>query len=97
LKATIVSHSPVPDGVSAEIHRFGFILEDNGGMSPYTGTVSLRTARALVAPSEDGHAFIGMLRAIVSTATVDYDSLIGRQFDDHFWATALRTVGPKRL
>jgi hypothetical protein len=84
LKATIVSHAPVPDGDSGEIHRFGFVLEDNGGMSPYTGTISLRTARVLVARLEDGHAFIGMLRAIVTTVTVDYDSLIGRQFDDHF-------------
>jgi len=32
----------------------------------------------------DGHALIGMLRAIVTTAAADYDSLIGQRFDDHF-------------
>ena len=53
-------------------------------MSPYTRTISLRTARVLVARLEDGDAFIGMLRAIVTTATADYDSLIGQRFHDHF-------------
>jgi hypothetical protein len=84
LKAAIVSQAPAPAGDSAEVHRLGFVLEDNGGMSPYTGTISLRTAQVLAARLEDGHAFIGMLIAIVTTATVDYDSLIGQQFDDHF-------------
>jgi len=37
------------------------------------------------------------MRAIVTTATVDYVSLIGRQFDDHFRMTALRAFGPKWL
>ena len=84
MKATIVSRAALVDGDSGEIHRFGFVLEDNGGMSPYTRTISLRTARVLVARLEDGHAFIGMLRAIVTTATADYDSLIGQRFHDHF-------------
>jgi hypothetical protein len=84
VKATLVSHAPVPDEDSAEIHRFEFVLEDNAGRSPYRGMISLRTARVLVANVEDRHAFIGMLRAIVTTATDDYDSLIGQHFDDRF-------------
>ena len=84
VKATLVSHAPAPDEDSAEIHRFGFVLTDNAGMSPYRGMISLRTARVLVANVEDRHAFIVMLKAVVTTASDHYDSLIGQQFGDHF-------------
>jgi hypothetical protein len=82
VKATIVSHSPVPDGESEQIYRFGFVLEAENGAPPYMESVSLRTARVLVAHLEDGNAFVEMLRTIVATDAVQYDSLIGRTFDD---------------
>jgi len=84
MKATIVSHSPVPDGESEQIYRFGFVLEAENGAPPYAESVSLRTARVLVAHLENGNAFVQMLMAMVATDAADYDSLIGRQFDDHF-------------
>jgi hypothetical protein len=84
MKATIVSHAPVPDGESEQIYRFGFLLEAEGDAPPYAESVSLRTARVLVAYLEDGNAFVEMLRAIVATDANNYDSLIGCKFDDHF-------------
>jgi len=84
VKATILSHSPVPDGESEQIYRFGFVVEAENGAPPYTESVSLRTARVLVAHLEDGNAFVEMLRAIVATGAADYDSLVGRTFDDDF-------------
>jgi hypothetical protein len=57
-------------------------LAENGA-PPYVETISLRTARVLVAHLEDGNAFVEMLRAIVAIDVADYDSLIGRRFDDH--------------
>jgi hypothetical protein len=84
MKATIVSHSPVPDGESEQIYRFGFVLEAENDAPPYTESVSLRTARVLVAHLEDGNAFVEMLRVMVQTSALDYDSLIGRRFDDKF-------------
>jgi hypothetical protein len=83
MKATVASHSPVPDGESEQIYRFGFVLEAENGAPPYAETISLRTARVLVAHLEDGNAFVEMLRAIVAIDVADYDSLIGRRFDDH--------------
>jgi hypothetical protein len=82
MKATILWHTPVTSAASAEIYRFGFALEDGSGTPPYTGMVSLRTARVLVAELHNGTAFIGMLRAIVETLEADYDSLVGQQFHD---------------
>jgi hypothetical protein len=72
----------VPDGESEQIHRFGFVLESESGPPPYKEAISLRTARVLVAHLEDGNAFVEMLRAIVATDAADYNSLIGRKFDD---------------
>jgi hypothetical protein len=83
MKASILSHYKVPDGAEEEIHRFMYILED-GMTVPHSETVSLRTARVLVAMLEDGNAFVRMLREIVRTETVDYDTLIGRSFVDRF-------------
>ena len=83
MKATIVSHSPVPDGEFEQIYRFGFVLESGGSAPPYAEAVSLRTARVLVNHLEDGNAFVAMLRTIVATDAASYDSLIGRTFDDH--------------
>jgi hypothetical protein len=83
MKATILSHHMVPDGAEAEIHRFMFCLED-GITVPHAETISLRTARVLVAMLEDGNAFVKMLREIVRTKPADYDLLIGRSFTDHF-------------
>ena len=44
--------------------------------------ISLRTARVIVADSEDGNAFVSMLREIVAAAPGSYDLLIGRAFAD---------------
>jgi hypothetical protein len=74
---------PIPDGESEQIYRFGSVLEAENGAPPYVETISLRTARVLVAHLEDGNAFVEMLRAIVAIDVADYDSLIGRRFDDH--------------
>jgi hypothetical protein len=82
MKATIVSHSPVSDGESEQLYRFGFVLEAESGAPPYAESVTLRTARVLVAHLENGNAFVGMLKAIVATNAADYDSLIGHTFDD---------------
>lgn len=83
MKATVISHSRLPDG-HAEIHRFGFLLDDGGSNRPYAETISLRTARVIVAHLEDGNAFIKMLREIVATTPGDYDLLVGRCFADQF-------------
>lgn len=83
MKATILSHENVPTPNSAEIHRFGFELDD-GRAPPLRESVSLRTARVIVANLEDGNAFIKMLQAIVRAAPAEYDSLVGKVFPDHF-------------
>lgn len=83
MKATILSHEQAPSPDSAEIHRFGFELDD-GFARPLRETISLRTARVIVANLEDGNAFIKMLQAIVSANRDDYDSLIGNVYPDHF-------------
>lgn len=82
MKATIVSHCPVPDGEFEQIYRFGFVLESGGSAPPYAESISLRTARVLVAHLEDGNAFVEMLRMIVVTDAANYDFLIGRTFED---------------
>ncbi|MDB5786388.1 hypothetical protein [Caballeronia mineralivorans] len=81
MRATILSHSGVPDG-HAEVHRFGFVLEDGDDAPPYAEMISLRTARVIVADSENGNAFVNMLREIVAAAPGSYDLLIGRAFAD---------------
>ena len=42
--------------------------------------ISLRTARVIVADSEDGNAFVSMLREIVAATPGSYDLPIGRAF-----------------
>ena len=81
MRATILSHSGVPEG-HAEIHRFGFVLEDGDNARPHAEMISLRTARVIVADSEDGNAFVSMLREIVAATPGSYDLLIGRAFAD---------------
>lgn len=82
MKATILSHTPVVGAASAEVHRFGFALEDVNGARLYSGVISLRTARVLVAELTANDGFIRMLRAIVEALPADYDTLIGQHFDD---------------
>ena len=82
VKATILSHEAVPSGAdSSEVHRFTFILDD-GQTLPRSRVISLRTARVLVAELTDADAFVRMLREIVRTEPVDYDSLPGQVFTD---------------
>jgi len=83
MKASIISHQPAPVDAEAEIYRFTFCLED-GATVPHAETISLRTARVLVAMLEDGNAFVRMLREIVRTEYADYDTLVGRSFTDQF-------------
>jgi hypothetical protein len=82
MKATVLWHAPVAGAPSGEVHRFGFALEDAIGARPYSGVISLRTARVLVAELTGNDGFISMLRAIVETLPADYDTLIGQHFDD---------------
>ncbi|MGX7006223.1 hypothetical protein [Caballeronia sp. KNU42] len=82
MKATIVSHAPVPDAESEQLYRFKFALEEESGAPPYAESVTLRTACVLVANLENDNAFVAMLRTILATDAAAYDSLIGRTFDD---------------
>jgi len=83
MRATIVSHEVPPESSAAEIHRFRFKLDD-GNAPPLTESISLRTARVIVDNLADGNAFIKMLHAIVQTPPGDYDSLVGKDFPDHY-------------
>jgi hypothetical protein len=83
MKATILSHYEVPDGIEIEIHRFMFSLED-GLTTPHAETISLRTAQVLVAALEDDNAFVRMLNKIVLTEPENYDTLVGRSFTDQY-------------
>ncbi len=83
MRATIVSHEVPPESSAAEIHRFSFKLDD-GNAPPLTESISLRTARVIVDNLADGNAFIKMLHAIVKTPPGDYDSLVGKDFPDHY-------------
>lgn len=84
VKASILSYYPVPDGAEVEVHRFMFCLED-GITIPHAETISLRTARVLVAKLDNGNAFVRMLREIVRTEPAQYDTLIGRSFTDQLF------------
>jgi len=55
MKATIRSHEPLPAD-HPKIHRFTFDLDDGARTVPYTETISLRTAKVLVAHLQDGNA-----------------------------------------
>lgn len=83
MKATIRSHGALHEG-HEEIHRFAFELHEGGDSSPVRETISLRTARVVVAHLEDGNALIAMLRAIVAAKDDDYDALIGTVYIDQF-------------
>jgi hypothetical protein len=83
MKATIWGHSLLPDG-HEEIHRFAFELQDGSEAPPVRESVSLRTARVIVAHLHDGNALIQMFRAIVDTESAKYDELIGQSFEDDF-------------
>jgi hypothetical protein len=82
MKATILSHEKA-NAESAEIHRFGFELDD-GNAPPLREYISLRTARVIVANLEDGNAFIKMLQAIVAASPDEFGLLVGKVFPDHF-------------
>jgi hypothetical protein len=82
MKATILSHMTIMDGGDPlEIHRFGYSLDD-GETALRFESVSLRTARALVAELESGNAFVKMLQLIVETDPASCDSLVGTSFSD---------------
>jgi hypothetical protein len=83
MKATIWGHTELADG-HEEIHRFAFELHDGSAAPPVRESVSLRTARVIVAHLQDGNALIQMFRALVSSEPTNYDELIGRSFEDDF-------------
>jgi hypothetical protein len=83
MKATIWGHTRLPDG-HQEIHRFAFELHDGSAAPPVRESVSLRTARVVVAHLQDGNALIQMFRAIVNSEPADYDHLVGQTFKDDF-------------
>ena len=89
MKAKILWHAAATGATSGEVHRFGFALEDVNGAPCYTGVITLRTAKVLVAELAGSDGFMNMLRAIVETLPGDYDSLIGQHFHDG--------AGPQRL
>jgi hypothetical protein len=83
MKSTIWGHTVLPEG-HEEVHRFAFELHD-GSVSPSVReSVSLRTARVVVAHLQDGNALIQMFRAIVNCDPKSYDELIGQSFEDDF-------------
>ncbi|WP_125483182.1 MULTISPECIES: hypothetical protein [Caballeronia] len=83
MKATIWGHTTLPEG-HEEVHRFAFELQDGSAAPPVRESVSLRTARVVVAHLQDGNALIQMFRAIVSSEPANYDELIGQSFEDDF-------------
>ncbi|MDR5806424.1 hypothetical protein [Caballeronia sp. LZ001] len=83
MKAIIWGHTTIAEG-HEEIHRFAFELQDGSEAPSVRESVSLRTARVVVAHLEDGNALIKMFRAIVSCDPGSYDDLIGRCFEDNF-------------
>ncbi|SAK66012.1 hypothetical protein AWB76_03749 [Caballeronia temeraria] len=82
MRATILSHEKPSDASSVEVHRFNFRIEDDESR-PMLESISLRTARVLVAHFEDGNAFLRMLRAICAARCDEYDDLLGRVYTDH--------------
>ncbi|MDR5822364.1 hypothetical protein [Caballeronia sp. LZ043] len=83
MRATIWGHTKLPEG-HEEVHRFAFELHDGSTAPPVRESVSLRTARVVVAHLQDGNALIQMFRAIVSSEQANYDNLIGQSFEDDF-------------
>jgi len=83
VKAIICGQTELPVG-QEEVHRFSFELHDGSAMLPVRESISLRTARVVVAHLEDGNALIQMFRAIVSADRADYPSLVGKVFQDSY-------------
>ncbi|AQH05040.1 hypothetical protein A9R05_39035 (plasmid) [Burkholderia sp. KK1] len=83
MKATIWGHTYLPEG-HEEVHRFSFELHDGSAAPSVRESISLRTARVVVAHLQDGNALIQMFRAIVSSEPANYDNLIGLSFQDAF-------------
>ncbi|SAL79643.1 hypothetical protein [Caballeronia telluris] len=83
MKATIWGHTDLAEG-HEEVHRFAFELHDGSAAPPVRESVSLRTARVVVAHLQDGNALIQMFRAIVNSESPNYDKLIGQSFEDDF-------------
>jgi hypothetical protein len=81
MQATILAHEVPGETASEEIHRFTFQLDDDYS-GKLTDSISLRTARVIVANLADGNAFIQMLRVIVSAEPAQYDSLVGHVYQD---------------
>lgn len=52
MKATIWGHTRLPDA-HREIHRFAFEVNDRSAAAPVRESVSLRTARVIVAHLQD--------------------------------------------
>ncbi|SAK97369.1 hypothetical protein AWB82_07126 [Caballeronia glebae] len=83
MKATIWGHTQLPEG-HEEVHRFAFELHDGSEAPPVRESISLRTARVVVAHLQDGNALIQMFRTIVNSKPTDYDHLVGQSFEDDF-------------
>ncbi|AME27303.2 hypothetical protein AXG89_26910 (plasmid) [Burkholderia sp. PAMC 26561] len=81
VRATILGHSLVPEG-DEQLHIFHYMLDDGGAGPARNESISLRTARVIVANLPDGNALIAMLRAIVDMQPDAYAALVGRQFRD---------------
>jgi hypothetical protein len=73
MRATIWGHTGLPEG-HEKVHRFAFELHDGSTAPPVRESVSLRTARVVVAYLQDGNALIQMFRAIVSSEQANYDN-----------------------
>jgi hypothetical protein len=67
MKAIIRGHEALPNE-HAEIQRFRFELFEGGDSRPAMESISLRTARVIVAHLHNGNAFIHMLRTIISSS-----------------------------
>ncbi|CAN7787841.1 hypothetical protein LJR034_008824 [Caballeronia sp. LjRoot34] len=83
MKAIICRQTKLPEG-HEEVHRFTFELHDGSSMLPVRESISLRTARVVVAHLADGNALIQMFRAIVSADPANYQSLVGQVFQDSY-------------
>jgi hypothetical protein len=81
MQATILAHEKPDETAAEEIHRFTFTLDDDYA-GKLTDSISLRTARVIVANLGDGNAFIQMLREIVSAEPAQYDGLVGHVYVD---------------
>jgi hypothetical protein len=82
MKVTIVSYGALPPRHEEDMRRFCFQTED-GLSPPRRHSISLRTARVILESNPPDDALTKMLRAIVSTASGDYDGLIGKTYTDN--------------